>query len=160
MKTSHFMKTFVLAAIMLAITVQKGSGFVVVLFLPVYLVYLIYNAVRMSRGPDERKNRGIRMAIWSVVLVLAGAVQTYWCVGSRGNADMALQKVLAYREHAGAYPASLGEVALDDRELQEKWHVRYSVKEGKPRLTYQAPIMPLTMYEYDFETRAWQKNAY
>lgn len=159
MKTTYYIRT-VLAAIVLVFTLQKGNGFLLILILPFFLMYLLYNAVCMARRPGERRNRGFRLAVWSVVLVLAGIIQTYWCIGTRSDADLALQKVLAYKERAGTYPASLRDVGLDDRELQGKWHLTYSVKEGKPSLTYPAPVMPLTMHEYDFETRAWRKNAY
>ncbi|RJQ78697.1 MAG: hypothetical protein C4519_11925 [Desulfobacteraceae bacterium] len=87
----------------------------------------------MARRPGERKSRGIRLAIWSVVLVLAGSVQIYWSAGSRSHADLALQKVLAYKERAGTYPANLMEAGLDGQALQGKWNLRYSVKEGKPK---------------------------
>lgn len=147
-------------ATVLALTVQKGNGFLLVLLLPCFLMYLLFNAVRMASSPVERKGRGIRMAVWSVVLVLAGTAQVYWSAGSRSAADLASQKVLAYKERAGTYPLNLRDAGLDDRELQEKWRLRYSVKEDRPRLAYPAPVMPLTMYEYDFEARVWRENAY
>lgn len=145
---------------MLALAVQKGNGFLLALFMPFLLIYLIFNAVRMLRRPSELKDRGIRMAIWSVALVLASIVQVYWSIGSRSDADLASQKVLAYKERTGSYPASLRDVGLDDSELQKKWRLRYSVNEREPRLTYPASVMPLTMNEYDFKVRAWRKNAY
>lgn len=160
MKISPSLKTIIPVVIVLALAVQKGNGFLLALFLPFFLIYLIFNAVRMLRRPSERKDRGIRMAIWSVALVLASIVQVYWSVGSRSDADLASQKVLAYKERTGSYPASLRGVGLDDSELQKKWHLRYSVNEREPRLTYPASVMPLTMNEYDFKARAWRKNAY
>jgi hypothetical protein len=71
-----------------------------------------------------------------------------------------LQKVLAFRERAGTYPSSLAEAGLDGKALQADWKVRYFVQEGKPRLVYPAAFMPLTMYQYDFETGKWRQNAY
>lgn len=160
MKISPSLKTIIPVAIVLALAVQKGNGFLLVLLLPFLLIYLIFNAVRMLRRPAERKDRGIRMAIWSVALVLASTVQVYWSVGSRSDADLAAQKVLAYKERTGSYPASLRDAGLDDSELQKKWRLRYSVNEREPRLTYPASVMPLTMNEYDFKARAWRENAY
>ncbi|RJP82277.1 MAG: hypothetical protein C4522_03565 [Desulfobacteraceae bacterium] len=160
MKTTHYIRTLVPVAILLAFALQKGNGFLIVLLLPFFLMYLVYHAVCMIRRSGERKSRGIRMIIWSVVLVLAGIVQTYWSVCTRSEADRALQKVLAFKERAGIYPASLREAGLDDTEWQEKWKLRYSVKDGKPILVYPSSVMPLTMHEYDFETLAWRKNVY
>ena len=160
MKPAHNIKTFVLVGMTLALTLQKGSGFLLVLLLPFFLIYLIVNVAIMIRRPAERKGRCIRLAIWSVAFVLAGAVQIYWSSGCRSNADLVVQKVLAYKENSGTYPANLRDVGLDHMELQKKWALRYSVKEGNPKLTYPAPVMPLTVYEYDFETLAWRQNAY
>jgi hypothetical protein len=160
MKKLDYLKTIVPVAVVLFCTLQKGFGFLLILLLPFFLIYLIYNFVRMIRRPDERKRRGIRIAIWSVVLVLAGTVQGYWSAASRNAADTALQEVLAFRERVGTYPSSLAETGLDEQALQSEWKVRYFVQEGKPRLVYPAPVIPLTMYQYDFETQKWRQNAY
>jgi hypothetical protein len=160
MKISPYLKTIILVAIVLAFTVQKGNGLLLVLLVLFFLIYLILNAVRMTRRSVERKDRGIRMAIWSVALVLSSTAQVYWSVGSRSDADLASQSVLAYKERTGTYPVNLRDAGLDDSELQKKWRIRYSMKDGEPRLTYPAPVMPLTMNEYDFNARAWRKNAY
>lgn len=160
MKLSPLIKTLISAAVVLALTVQKENGFLLVLLLPSCLIYLVVNAVRMTRGSGGSKGRGIRMAVWSAVAVLACSAQGYWGMASRSDADLASQKVLAYQARTGAYPASLRDAGLDDGELQKKWSLRYSVKGGRPELAYPAPVMPLTMYEYDFEARAWRINAY
>jgi len=160
MTLSPLVKTLLSAALVLALTVQKGNGYLLTLLLPSCLTYLVVNAVRMTRGYGGNKGRGIRMAVWSAVPVLACSAQGYWGMASRSDADLASQKVLAYKAQTGAYPASLRDAGLDDGELQKKWSLRYSVKGGRPGLAYPAPVMPITMYEYDFEARAWRTNAY
>lgn len=160
MKKPYYVKTFVLVALVLFCTVQKGFSLLLILLLPFFLLYLIYNFIFMIRRPDERKRRGIRITIWSVALVLACTVQVYWTTASHNAADSTLHKVLAFRERVGTYPSSLAEVGLDEQTLQAKWGVRYFVQQGKPRLVYPAPVMPLTMYQYDFETHKWWQNAY
>lgn len=160
MKISDYIKTSVLVTIVFFLTVQKGSCFLLVLLLPFFLMAVTYNLVRMIRRPGERKGRGIRLAIWTMTLALAGTVQVYWSVATRTDAESALQKVLTHKEHTGTYPVSLKEVGLDDTYLKDTRKLRYSVREGKPALTYPAPFMPLALYEYDFETLTWRQNAY
>jgi len=156
----HYTTSLILAAIVLVLAAQKGNGIVLILLAPCFLIYLIFHAVRMIRKPEERKSRGIRLAIWAAALILAGVVQAYWSAASRSDADLALQSVQTFKERAGTYPASLREVGLDDQALQEKWGIRYSVREGQPTLVYPAPIMPLSMVEYDFAGRRWRINSY
>lgn len=160
MKIADHIKTAVPAAIVLFLALQKGSGFLVILFLPFFLLTMIYHIVQMVRRPDERKSRGNRIAVWSLVIVVALAVQSYWRAASRNDAQLALNKVMEYKERAGVYPSSLREVGLDDRYLKEKWKIRYWVREGKPALVYPVTFMPFDMHEYDFESRTWRENPY
>jgi CDP-diglyceride synthetase len=160
MITKDYIKTFALVAIVLFLTLQKGSGPLLGILVPFFLVYALYNFIRMVRRPDERKRRGIRLAIWFVTIALTLSVQTYWSNASQSDAELALQKILAYKELTGTYPASLKEVGLDDEYLGDKWHLRYTVNKGKPALVYPMPFMPLAMYEYDFEARLWRQNVY
>jgi len=160
MKTTDYIKTFALVALVLFFTVQRGNSVLLAFLLPFFLMAVIYTSVRMFKRAAERKKRGIRLAIWSLTLALACTVQTYWSITTRNDAESALKKVLAYKERAGTYPASLKEVGLDDTDLKNTREIRYWVKEGKPALVYPVPFMPLTMHEYDFEARKWRENAY
>lgn len=160
MKRKGYAITFVCAAALLILTLQKGSGFLLILLLPVFLVLALYHAVRMIRRPEERKSRGIRLAVWAAAFALAGTVQTYWSIASKQDADLVLKKVLAHKARTGSYPATLKEVGLDDEHLKEKWRLRYSIREGQPMLVYPVPFMPLDLYEYDFEKLRWTENAF
>ena len=160
MKKSDWIKTVVLVTILLFLTLQKGSGFLLILMLPLFLITVLYHAVRMIRRPDERKNRGIRLAVWAITFALAGAVQSYWSTASQKHADLVLKKVLAHKARTGSYPAALSEVGVDEQYLKDKWRIRYWGKEGVPMLVYPATFMPLGLYEYDFEASRWRQNAY
>jgi len=160
MKTADYVKTLALVAIVLFFSLQKGSGPLVGILLPFYLVVLLYNSIRMIRRPDERKRRGIRLAIWSVTLALTVTIQIHWSEASHNAAELALKRVLAYQERTGRYPASLKEVGLDDQDLKDKWQIRYFVVEGKATMVYPMPFMPLAIYEYNFEARKWRENSY
>lgn len=160
MKPADYIKTLILVGIVLFLALQKGNGYMLVFLLLFFFLSASYNVVRMIRRPAERRIRGTRLAIWSVTFTLAASTQGYWSVASKRSAEVALEKVLAYKERTGNYPASLLDVGLDDRMLKDKWRLRYSVKDGKPSLVYPAAFMPMDMYEYDFQTGKWRENAY
>lgn len=157
---AEYKKTSILAAVVLLLALQRSSGFVLLILLPFLLIFVTYQLVRMIRKPGERKARGIRLAIWSLTFALAGSVLTYRNAASRNEADLALTRLLEYKQRTGSYPGSLGEVGLDEAKLHDKWRLRYSVKEGKPALVYPQTFMPLATYDFDFEAVKWRANAY
>lgn len=161
MKMTDYAKTSVLAALVLFFALQKGNGgFVFPPLLLIFVVMMFYNVVRMARRPDERKRRGIRLAIWAVTLAIVAVVQIYWDTASRNEADTVITTIFAYKTRTGSYPISLKEVGYDEQALKDKWGMSYYVREGKLVLRYSATLMPLTTYDYDFETHQWQTNAY
>lgn len=132
----------------------------VAIFLPVFMAAALYNLVQMIRMPTERKRRGIRLAIWFAALLLVGAVQSHWTTASRRDADAAVQAILAHKARTGAYPTRLDELGLDEQALAEKWRLKYSVRDGKAALAYPMTLMPLSIYEYDFDAGRWRENSY
>lgn len=160
MNRTDYLKIFSLVAIILFATTQRGSAFPLLILLPFFIMSVIYTSFRMIRRPDERKKRGMRLAIWGATFALAGTVQASWSAASRSDADAAAATVSAHRERTGSYPASLREVGLSDERLKERWGIRYSIRDGVPTLVYSARFLWLVMHEYDFETRAWKRNAY
>lgn len=161
MKKTDYIKTFVLVAVVLFCALQKGYGSVVFPFLVfIFVVTMLYNLIRMALKPDERKKRCIRIAIWSVTVALIGGVLIHRDTAARNEAEVIITKVLAYKAGTGSYPAGLKEAGLDERALRDKWGIGYYVREGKIVLYYSANLMPLTTYDYYFETRKWQVNAY
>jgi hypothetical protein len=159
MKVLDYAKTLVLVAIMLYLALQKGNGFFPLLLL-MFIIATLVNLVRTVRGRGERKKYAIRLGIWTATLVLVGAVQTHWSNASRNDADIAVKAVLANKARSGSYPASLKVIGIDEEELHAKWGIRYFVRAGgQVVLTYPSSIMPLTMNDYDFESRKWVVNA-
>jgi hypothetical protein len=160
MKTSGYIKTAILAAIVLFFTVQQDYGPLALTFLFIFIFVLLYNLIQMARKPAERKLRGIRMAIWFVVLSVAVAVQAHRASGTSDEANKVARLVLDYKTRTGAYPAGLKDAGLDEVTLEREWDIRYFMREGKPVLTYSATFMPLTTVDYDFDKRAWHENSY
>jgi hypothetical protein len=160
MKPFSYIKTAILAAIVLFFTVQQGYGTLALTLLLIFIFVLLYNLIQMARKPAERKLRGIRMAIWFVVLSVAMAVQSHRAGGAKEETDKVVKTVLDYKTRTGAYPAGLKDAGLDEVTLEREWDIRYFMREGKPVLTYSATFMPLTTVDYDFDKRAWHENSY
>jgi hypothetical protein len=160
MKRGDYVKFLVPVMIFWAMTLQRGSGFVLLLFLPVFLAYVLYQAVQIVRKPGEGTSRGTRVAVWTFAVVLSGGMHGYWIMANRAGAETAARKVVEYHTRTGRYPASLGEAGADDGRVKRVRKLKYTLKEGYPFLTYPAHFMPLTMNEFDFASRAWRRNAY
>jgi energy-coupling factor transporter transmembrane protein EcfT len=160
MKTSSYIKTVILAVIVLFFTVQKDYGPLALMLFFIFIFVLLYNLIQMARKPAERKLRGIRMAIWLVVLSVAMAVQSHRANGTKEEADKAVKTVLDYKARTGAYPAGLKDAGLDEVALERDWEIRYFMRDGKPVLVYSDTFMPLTTNDYDFDKRAWHQNSY
>lgn len=159
MKPWDYLKTIMPIAVVLYLTLQRGSGYLLLLLLPIFLIGAVYSSVRMIRRPEERTRRVVRLAAWCLALNLTVGVQGYWGAAATKGAETAIQKILAYKERVGRYPASLQEIGLEGTQ-QKKWGLSYSLRDGKPALGYPATFMPLTMHQYDFEAHAWLVNAH
>ena len=160
MTPTAYAKTLVLVAVVLFLTLPADGGIWFCLVLLLFMPWALYNLVRLGTKPAERRPHVIRLAIWIVALVAAGATQVHWTNAAREQANAAAQSLLAYKVRTGSYPASLAEAGLDEHALSSEWRLRYRLREGKPELRYPASLMPLTEYGYDFEARRWKTNAY
>ena len=160
MKLPAYATTIALVAIFLFLSLPNGGGIWFVFAAPVFIVWALYNLVRMHQKQAEGRSRGIRLAIWMAALVLAGVTQGYWASASRDHGDAAAATLLAHASRAGAYPSSLDEVGLNEQALKSEWRLKYNLRDGKPQLNYPAAFLPLTLYEYNFETRTWITNSY
>lgn len=160
MKSAGYVKLLIPVMIFIAITLQRGSGFLLILLLPVFLVYVLYQVARIIRKPGEGTARGIRVAVWTFAVTLSGGVHGYWSAANHAGAERAARKVIEYRMRTGIYPASLAEAEADGGRVKKAWKLKYALKDGEPLLTYPASFMPMTMNEFDFASRAWRRNAY
>lgn len=155
-----FARMPLLVAIVLFLSLPKEGGAWFGLVLVVFIVWALYNLVRLILKPVERRVRVARFAVWLAVVALAGATQAHWSTASREHADATAAALLEYKMRTGSYPATLAEAGLDEQSLRAEWQVGYRLRDGIPELDYPASIMPLAIYEYDFAARRWKTNAY
>jgi hypothetical protein len=160
MQTSDYIKTLVCVGLVLCLLLPKAFGSLFAWFVVWFAVWLLYNAVRAALKPDERKKRGIRIALWLATVLLVGAVQFHRESSVRDDADKAARAILDHKVRTGAYPRALAEAGVDDAALQREWSLTYELRGGKPALYYPAIIMPLSTYSFDFDQRRWHRDSY
>lgn len=160
MKASEYAKTLVLVAAVLFFTLQNHAGYLVIFVLPFVFLSLIVGTVLMVRRPQERQRRGIRMLIWASALALIGAVQWYRADAARADAEGAVRAIVEHKARSGSYPSTLAQAGLDEEALHARWTLRYSLKNGRPALSYAATLIPTDGYDYDFESSQWIYNSY
>lgn len=160
MKRPFYLGTSLLSLATILLVTQRGMGPFFILLLGPFLLYVLYQCIRIVRRPAERKTRSVLLGIWLVVFIVGGLIHGYQSAASRKAAETAVGKVAAYRARTGRYPEHLGEVGLSADQLKEKWSVQYSMKEGVPTLSCPSHFMPMSMYEYDFKARTWRVNTY
>ncbi len=162
MKFREYAKTIVLAIIVLLSALLPGSGgsfigsFVWITAAVIFLPWAVYSLIRMVLRPNERRSRSIRLAIWTVTIVVTVAATTHWDAVARQEADAAVSAIVAYKSRTGAYPGSLADVGINPQPLREKYSFGYRVDiNGKPLLLYSQPSMPMIAHHYDFEHGKW-----
>lgn len=160
MKVKDYTTTFILVAIVLFLALQRDSGFGFLLFLLIFIIITLFKLVRMVQNPADRKEQLTRIGIWAAALTVIAAVHLFWSTASRNNAELVAQEILAYQAHTNSYPATLGQLGIDEQEFGVKWKIRYVVRDGQGTLTYPSAFMPLTNYEYDFKAHKWVINSY
>jgi hypothetical protein len=160
LKLADAATTLVLAAAVLCVCLPRGGGVWLSLVLPVFLAWGIYTLVRITRSSAGRRQRVIRLALWAAVLAVAVGVQAYWDAASRSEATKVAGALAAFRSRTGVFPASMADAGLDEQALRGEWALNYRLREGKPRRSYPAALMPMTSYEYDFDAGVWRTDAY
>jgi hypothetical protein len=160
MKLGDYWKTLLAAAALIYFAFQSYGSVIISIAVPVLLIGFIIGLTLLIRRPQERRHRTIRMVIWILALILVMGVESYRARAVRGAADAAAQTITAYHTRTGSYPASFADVGLDAAALDERWTLRYWLREGRPRLVYDDTLMPLDEDEYDFDHGRWSHNSY
>ncbi len=88
-----------------------------------------------------------------------------YCVGrddvsTRHYAQLLVEKVIAYRQSHGRYPATAQALGYSDAQIRELFVMGgYFLTDGKPYLFYASTYMPFESESYDFALRQWQHQG-
>jgi len=159
MLASNYIKTLLLVALMLVLTVPPHVGFMVLLFLPIFIAWAIYGSTVMIRKPEQRKLRAIKIAIWTTAFLVVGAIHLYWARAARKDADAVLSAVHSYKTKTGMYPENVTQLGIDERDLQHKWMLGYLPGKDQPFLAYASTFMLFGTFTYDFHHGKWKYNS-
>ena len=162
MQLRAYARTIIMAAAVLLFALPHGGSvsflgsFVWVTAAVLFVPWAVYSLTRIVFRPNERRNRGIRLVIWTAAVAVTVAANAHWDSVARREADAAVSAVVAYKTRTGAYPASLADVGIDPQLLREKYSLGYRVdRGGQPDLLYSQPSMPMIAHHYDFAHGRW-----
>jgi len=164
MNARDLVKTFVLAGVVLLVILLYGGSasllgsFVLIATTLVFVPWTIYSLVRMAIRPAERRGRGIRVVIWGATIAVSFAAQARWDAAAREEANAAVAAIQAHKSRTGAYPEGLSDAGMSARSLKDELRLTYRVQNGKARLFYSQPSMPMVAHHYDFETNSWGRR--
>jgi hypothetical protein len=157
MKIRPFIGTIVACAIVGLLTAQMHSGFLLLLFIPFFVIWLVYSVYVIWRHPAKRMTQAIKAGLWLVVI---GAVLlTHWRYAkvARDAGDAAVAEIIRYKTSHGTFPATPEAAGL--KPFSKSSRVRYFLEDGKPKLFYPATFVIFDTYWYDFEKQSWEYRA-
>jgi hypothetical protein len=138
------------------LTCKPHGGFIMLMLLPFFACFWLYDLVFLVRRPEGRIRRAERLVIWMLAFCVAGAVNLYWGWDARAYANKVVGAVLNYRARSGTWPPDLENVGISQAAAARKWMLVYAVDDkGKPGLIYASPWDGFDTYSYDFDTGQW-----
>lgn len=141
---------------MLVVTVPRHGGFLLGLFLIFLVPLFAYSGVRMVKHTNERKLRGIKLAIWMLAIGVVLGVNFYRYSATRDTANDVVSKIVEYRQMHNVYPSSLEAIGYDRRSLSEILGMHgYSNTNGEPAFFYGVPHQIYDAYKFDFTSKQW-----
>ncbi len=146
--------TLLFSVVVLAFTLPAGQGFLFLLAVPFYAVLLPEALYTLYKCPERRKITYARMSIWFVTVVVLTCVHAYRADADATAATELANRIDAYRDSHGYYPATLD--AVGESGIAQAHGIRYSLYgKASPSLYYRSTVSVFSGYDYDFEKRQW-----
>lgn len=150
----HLVGPILSSAIVLALTVPAGVGYMFLFAAPVYVVLALRELDVLIRYPDERQVTLWKMSIWISVFAIVISVHAY-----RANTDAKIAAELAgqleaYKEVHGAYPATLDAMGASSLAARV-YKLHYELDQQHPLLWYRSTFSMFDVYYYDFDKHQW-----
>lgn len=115
----------------------------------------------MYRNKNERKTRGVTLAVWMAAIFVILAVNYYQYGYTRDSANDVVAKIAKYHQANGSYPSSLDALGYDSKSLKSRLGMYgYHNKDGHPLFYYGVPYIVFDSYRYDFDSKQWVYSAY
>ena len=157
---STLRSTLIGAGIVTLLLCQPFCGFMLFLVLLFLLPWLVASLWIGFRHPEQRARRASQAAIWLCSVSLIVGMHVYRATSARDQAQLLVEKVIAYRQSHGRYPATAQALGYSDKQLRELFVMGgYFLTDGKPYLFYASTYMPFESESYDFALRQWQHQG-
>lgn len=149
--------TLIGAGVVTLLLCQPFCGFMLFIMLCFLLPWLLASLWIGVRHPEQRARRASQAAIWLCSVSLISGVHLYRATSTRHHAQLLVEKVIAYRQSHGSYPATAQAIGYSDARIRELFFTGgYFLTEGKPYLFYTSTYMPFAVESYDFTLQQWQ----
>ena len=127
---------------------------------PLLLPWLLASLWIGFRHPEQRALRASKAAIWLCCVSLIVGVHLYLAIQTRDQAQLLVEKVIAYQQTHGRYPDSAQALGYSDKQLRELLGLGgYFLTEGKPTVFYATTYLPFETESYDFSRQQWQHQG-
>ncbi len=136
---------------------QRYVGGILLLVLIVFLPWATYRLYSMLSQVNMRPYYGKKIALWLVAITIIAARHYELHQSSRAYAQTVVNRIEAYAQQHGAYPATLEAAGLSRQQLRSKLpFVVYGAQQGKPYFSYGSSYAAFEHEMYDFSRREWQ----
>lgn len=145
------------SAILLALTLPRNSGFIIFLFLFFLIPVSIQSLVIMLRDKNQRKTRGLKLAIWSFAITVSAGYNFYIHTSTRAEANNIVASIEGYKATNGKYPDSIEQIGLSEKGLRQKLGMSgYHNENGKVDFFYGITYIIYDTFDYNFKEKSWK----
>ncbi len=152
--------TFMAAGVVTLLLSQRHCGFMLFLVLLFLLPWLLASLWICIRDPQQRSLRASQAAIWLLSISLIVCVHVYIATQTHSNAQRLVERVIAYQQRYGHYPANVQAIGYSDAQIHDMLGMGdYQLTEGQPYLFYATTYLPFETESYDFSLHQWQHRG-
>jgi len=138
----------ILASIFTAFCSLKHTGFILFLFVPFFMVWVVVRSFTSYKNPSTRRPVFLTSCIWILAILIVSIIHMSRFSIARSAANRAVNCILDYKNLHGDFPRTL---TVDDSSND----IFYQYENGKPSLFYRSTFAPFSVYIYNFETKQW-----
>jgi len=144
------------AAAFVFFAAHPGGGFMLYLIAPFLLIWFLYSGFIFWKRPERRRVHAIATGIWVLAVAGIAVVHVWYHQQARQAAESVVAAIIDFRQRHGVYPPTVQEAGITPGSVADKWGIRYSLRDGAPRVYYFSTFQVFASYGYDFQRGAWE----
>ena len=135
-----------------ALCSQKHAFFLLAFVVPIFLIWALVMTIKASQSPAERLPFVFISLIWVAAIGITFGIHLVRFKKTRERANIIAYQIIEYRSSHGEFPEGPA-ITISNKE------VAYFLRNQKPCLMYFSPLLPFSVYTYDFESKSWIFHA-